>query len=100
MPKFNWKRFAQVVKTVAPIILVTVNPALAPIAATIADAISEAEAIPGATGPDKLQHVKNIVAEVAPTIPGVDEGAVNASLENGVNTVISVTKVLEKTHTP
>ncbi len=94
---FSWKAFANISAQIATVVLPMVNPALAPIASVIGHAVGEAQSIPGATGAEKLQHVKDIVATVAPTIPGVDAAAVNESLQEGIDTVVAATSIILKT---
>lgn len=94
--KMNWHRFAEVVKILAPIVLTTVNPALGPIASVITHGIIEAEGIPGATGIQKAEHVKNIVTSAASVIPNVNTDAVNESLQEGIDTVIAAVKIFKK----
>lgn len=92
----NWHRFAAIVKRLGPSILIEVDPRLEPLASVITHAITEAEQIPGASGPAKTAHVQNIVHAVAPTIPGVDAAAVDESLQEGIDTVIAVSKTFKK----
>lgn len=94
--KFDWHRFAEVVKIVAPAILMAASPALAPVASVVATAISQAEKIPGASGPEKLAYVQGIVATVAPTVPGVDPAAINAALADGIAAVVASTNIILK----
>ena len=91
---FNWKQFAEVAVKVSTVVLPMVNPALAPLSSVIGHAVGEAEQIPGATGQQKLAHVQNIVATVAPVIPGVDAQAVDESLQEGIDTVVAATNAI------
>lgn len=93
----NWKKFAQVVNILGPQILGLVNPSLVPIAGKITHAIVEAEAIPGATGAQKALHVKNIAQDAVTSAnlagANIDAGAVDESIQEGIDTVIAVTKI-------
>src|SRR5260370_3811416 len=63
--KFSWSVFAHLAQVLAPIIISTINPKLAPLASAIGSGIVEAESIPGASGADKLKHVLNITDQAA-----------------------------------
>ncbi len=97
-------RFFHNVGKFAPLIL-AVTP-LAPIAAPVAAAIAEAEAIHGdGTGTEKLAHVVGVAkeaAEVANAAAGhvvVDPAAIEGAASQAVSTVISVVN-LAKDPTP
>lgn len=96
------KKWLSLVKLLAPIILTTVKPELGPIAGEITEAINEAEQIKGANGPEKLQHVKNIANNAANAINTaknkevVDKATLNKAIEDGVNTVVAVTNLIQK----
>ncbi len=91
---FSWKKFADIALQVSSIALPMVNPAFVPMVSVIGHAIGEAEAMQGATGQQKLQRVKDIVATVAPNIPGVNAQAISDSLEEGIDTVVAATNVI------
>lgn len=99
--KINWSKFAAIVNTLGPTVLGLVNPALIPIAGKITHAITEAEQIKGATGEQKAQHVRNIVADAVTSAnmagAKIDAGAVDESIQEGINTVIAATKVVAST---
>lgn len=78
----------------APLIL-AITP-LAPIAPAVAAAIQEAEAIQGATGPEKRAHVIN-VATAAATVAQqsgakVDPAAVQAAAGQTIDAIVAVAK--------
>jgi hypothetical protein len=64
MAKFDLKKFQALVLLLAPAVLLAVpgGEKIAPFVPVIATAIVAAEAIPGATGPEKRAHVLTIVA--------------------------------------
>lgn len=78
----------------APVIL-ALTP-LAPIAAPVAAAIQEAEAIHGATGPDKLAHViavakeSAVVANMAAGKQVVDPAEVEGAAAQVISAVVAV----------
>jgi len=98
----NKTKWLSLVKLLAPIILTTVKPGLAPIAGNITDAINEAEQLKGAKGTDKLQHVKNIANSAADAINNakskevIDKATLNKAIDDSVNTVISVVNMVQK----
>lgn len=73
---------------------------LAPIAPLVVAAIGEAEALAGATGPDKLAHVVNIAtiaASAANAQAGhvvIDPATMQAAAENAISTVVGVTNMV------
>ena len=85
--------FFQRVGKIAPAIL-AFTP-LAPIAPLVAAAVQEAEAIKGATGPEKLAHVKAIVTaavrvanqEAGHQVIGATD--LDAAIDHGVGAIIS-----------
>lgn len=93
-------RFLEIVKVMAPIALGLVNPALIPISSIVTEAIAKAEQIPGATGVQKAQHVKEITMSAVKAInvakpETLNETAIEQSLQDGIDTVISTTKVFK-----
>jgi len=97
-------KWLALVKLLAPIILTTVKPELAPIAGNITDAIGEAEQIKGATGQEKLAHVKNIAVSTANSINTakgktvIDPTSLTGAIDQSVSTVVSVVNLIhEKT---
>lgn len=70
-------KWLDLAKILSSILIPFINPKLAPLAPVIANGINEAEAIPGASGADKLQHVVNIAT----------------SATQGINTVAGKTVV-------
>jgi len=100
--KLSTNKWFGLVKMLAPMILSTVNPRLAPIADKITYGIEEAEAIKGASGADKLKHVQNIALDAANSINAatgketVDKASLNEAVQEGVDTVIAVLNVKKK----
>lgn len=94
----NWRRFAEVVNTIGPVVLGLVKPELVPIAGKISHAIVEAEAMKGKSGAEKAQHVKAIAqdAVISANLAGahLDAEAVDESIQGGIDTVIAATKVI------
>lgn len=96
------KKWLGLVKVLAPIILTSVRPELAPIAGEISDAIEEAEQIKGARGPEKLQHVKNIANSAADVVNSakkkevINKEELNKAVENAVNTVVNAVNIVNK----
>lgn len=99
-------KWLALVKMLAPIILASVKPELAPIGQEITDAIGEAEQIKGKSGPEKLEHVKNIAkgaARAVNTAKGkevIDPANLDAAITAGVNTVVEVANVVTKSSAP
>jgi len=61
-------KWFSLVQLLAPVILTAVKPQLAPIAGNVTNAILEAEAMKGATGKAKLDHVINIATAAADSL--------------------------------
>jgi hypothetical protein len=100
MTKNKW--FA-LVKMLAPIILTTVRPELAPIADKITDGIEEAEKLKEAgTIKDKLKHVQLIASNAADSIniakgkEVIDKEHLDAAVNEGVSTVIHAINIVNK----
>lgn len=79
--------FFKRVGKVAPLIL-AFTP-LAPLTPIVMAAIQEAEAIPGATGPQKLAHVVNIVGSAAEIAQAGGKNVNPADVKAAASTVIS-----------
>jgi len=99
---FDWKKFAQLAELLAPIVIPIVSPRLAPLGTVIGHAVGEAESIPGATGPDKLSHVKSIATDTANAInvasdkTVIDLNGFNEAVEHGINTTVAVVNLVNK----
>jgi hypothetical protein len=95
-------KWLALVRTLAPIILTSVKPELAPIADQITSAITEAEAIKGANGSAKLQHVKNIATNainslnVAKGKEILNTNDVNNAVDTAVSTVVQAINLIHK----
>jgi len=95
-------KWRALIQTLAPIILTSVKPELAPIAGQITDAINEAELIKGASGSAKLQHVKNIATNAINSL-NVAKGKeilnttdVNNAVDTAVSTVVQAINLIHK----
>lgn len=93
---FSWSAFAHLAQFLAPIIISTINPKLAPLAGAIGNGIAEAEQIPGATSQQKLQHVINITDQAA---AGINEAAgkqivnpdgLHSAATEAINTTVAI----------
>lgn len=77
---------------------------LAPIAMPVSIAIGEAEAIPGATGAQKLAHVLAIATAAASTAQAegvnIDPNLVAATGAKAISTAVDVTKIVHQAHQP
>lgn len=96
------KKWLALAKLLAPIIITSVKPELAPIVGEVTDAIVEAEQIKGATGPQKLEHVTKIAINTAKTINvakgkeiiNVDE--LSSAINSGITTVVRAINIVNK----
>jgi hypothetical protein len=92
----KWSVFAHLAQLLAPTIITTLNPKLAPLAGSIASGIAEAEEIPGASGKDKLQHVLNIVDDTAAGVNStagkqiLDPNVLHAAATEAINTTVEI----------
>lgn len=97
MSKSKWLSLIQMI---APIVLTAVKPELAPIAGNVTAAIQEAEAMKGASGADKLQHVINIghaaadAVNIATGKEAIHIPTLDNALQDGVSTVVSVANLV------
>ena len=102
----NITKWLDLAKLLAPIILTTVKPSLAPIASNIATGITEAEQIPGASGQDKLAHVQNIASNAATAINSaagktlVDTSSLQQTVQEGIDTTVAAINLIHKKSTP
>ena len=102
MPKFNFHKFLEVLNAVGPLVLLAVpgGAAIAPIIPVIVGAIGEAEAIKGASGAEKKQHVLNIVAAGVTTANAtgkvtLDPSEVQTVASHGIEAVVGTIHVVE-----
>jgi len=99
--KFDFQKFVEVIKTVAPVVLVAVpgGQVLAPIVPAIVHGIEQAEQIPGASGIRKKEHVLEIVksATAVANAAGarLDPAAVQDAAGKGIDAVIGTVKIVE-----
>jgi hypothetical protein len=95
----KWLQLAQLL---APIILSTIKPELAPIAGDISQGIQTAEQMVGAKGIQKLAYVQDLAAKTADAVNVakgkvvVDPAGLNVAVEQGVNTTVAVLNLLHK----
>lgn len=75
---------------------------LGPIAAPVAVAIGEAEAIQGASSAQKLQHVLNIATNAAAVAQSqgvnIDPSIVQAAGASAISTAVQVTNIVHQAH--
>jgi hypothetical protein len=102
MAKFDLKKFLQVLQIVGPVVLTLVpgGGVAAVLIPTIIHAIGEAEQIKGAKGPEKKAHVMEIVDSAvavanATSKTKLDPAEVKATVDKGIDTVISTIHVVE-----
>jgi hypothetical protein len=95
-------KWLQLLQTLAPVILGTVNPALIPIAGVITHAISTAENS-GKNGPDKLASVVSITDDAVQAINlaggNINPSQVHEAVQEGVDTTIAVTNLIHNKST-
>lgn len=78
---------------------------LAPIAPIVIAAIAEAEAMQGATGPEKLAHVVNIATDAASATnlqtgkPVIDPALMAKTASEAISTTVDVVKMVNDAHT-
>ncbi len=96
----NLSKFISIIELVGPLVLTAVNPAFAFIASDVVALIKRAQ-VSGATGQEKLASVVAAVPQVIAdlnTAHGsvlVDPTLASTALEDGVNAVIAVTKLIQ-----
>jgi len=96
-------KWLQIVGRLAPTVL-SLIPALSPIAPYVTAGIQEAEQIPGATGSDKLTHAITIArqgiaavnAQAGRTV--VDPNIADATIAAGINTTVGVVNIIHNAH--
>jgi hypothetical protein len=101
MAKFDLKKFLAILNAIAPVILLTVpgGEKVALLVPVIVGAIGEAQAIPGATGPEKKAHVLAIVAASVTTANAtgkvtLDPAEVAAVADKGIDAVVGTIHVV------
>jgi hypothetical protein len=99
--KFNLTRFIEIVDRLAPAVL-AVTPGgdkIAPLVPKIVKGIKEAQAIKGASGAEKKQHVLNTIAAGADVARGagvkISSEEITAIASRGIDTVIEAVHVVE-----
>ena len=89
-------KWLQILQTVG-LAALSASP-LAPISGIVASAIGEAEAIPGATGQQKLAHVLNIATNAAQMAQAsgvkIDPAIVQSAGASAIATAIQVTNIV------
>lgn len=95
-------KWLNLVKQFAPLVLAFAVPHGADLAPYVSLGIAEAEAIKGASGPDKLAHALAIVragvagANSAAGRTVLDPASVDASIEAAVSTVVNVANLVHQ----
>ena len=95
----NW---LDLVKFLAPMILVEINPHLAQVSDSIIHGISEAQAMSGATNEQKLNHAVNITNDAVKAINAstgiqrIDPVVVNEAAGHAISTIVDVAKLIHK----
>lgn len=99
--KFNLTRFVEIVDRVAPAILAVVpnGDKIAPLVPKIVHGIKEAQAMKGASGAEKKQHVLNTISDGADVAAAagvkISSGEITAIASRGIDTVIEAVHVVE-----
>lgn len=100
--KFDLDKFLSVVSIVGPLVLMNVpgGQNIAVLLPTIINGIKEAEAIAGATGPEKKAHVMALVADAVTVANAtgrihIDVAEVQGVVSNGIDVVIGVINVIQ-----
>lgn len=102
MPRLNLAAILAIIGQVAPKVLLFTP--LAPIAGQVASAMLEAEQMVGASGADKLAHVKKIAATAADAANAeaghmvIDPSLVEASATEAISTAKTVVNLVHDTH--
>lgn len=96
---FDVGRFLDIVKTVAPMVLMVI-PGAAPFAPLVAVGISEAESLAGASGEEKKAHVLKIVrvgvdATNAAKPGSVDPQLVDNAVSPSIDLIVDMSKRLQ-----
>lgn len=101
MAKFSWSMFAHLAQMIAPMIVTSIDPKLAPLSTAIGAGIAEAESIPGAQGSDKLQHVLNLATDAAQGVNSatgktvLDPTEFQASATQAINTTVAIINLVQ-----
>lgn len=102
MPKFDFHQFLTLINTIGPLVLLSVpgGARLAPLVPVIIGAIGDAEAIKGASGPEKKAHVMSIVAAGVTTANAtgkvaLDPADVASVADNGIDAVVGTLNVIK-----
>jgi len=96
----KWHKFAELAKFLSPIVLSFTAPKLVPVASVVADAIGEAEALPGASGSDKLAHATKIATDTADALNKakgkvvISPDDLSNTLAKSVSTVVDVINLI------
>lgn len=93
-------KWLKTVARLAPMIIHTIRSELDPIGSVIGRAMAEAEQIPGATGKEKFDHVKNIATQTATAINEsagkqiVPVESLDEALQEGADTTVAVVNLI------
>jgi hypothetical protein len=101
-----WSDFFNILKIVAPVILMVVpgGAALAPLVPLIVTGIADAQKKPGATGPEKKAFVMQLVSDavVGANVvkPGtLDPATITDAADEAVDAVIATVQAVQTAHT-
>lgn len=100
-----WKHFTDIAKVVAPAVL-SVVPGVPPVVIPlIVHGITEAEALPGATGAEKKAHVLALVNDGLMTANAtgkvvIPTGDILASVSGGIDAAVTAVKAVKDSHKP
>lgn len=97
----NW---LDLIKALAPIIIAAKVPHGSVIAPLVVNGISEAEAIKGSSGSEKLNHAVNLVnvgidSYNAISPKPLDKDAINKTIGDGISTTVDVANLIHKSPT-
>jgi hypothetical protein len=101
----KWGDFFKILAQVGPLILM-LNPATAAIAPVVIAAIASAQAMAGASGPEKKAHAMEIVSSFVTVaaskhVKGFEQpDVVIQTASSGIDTVVGAVKVIEGTKKP
>lgn len=99
--KFHLDRFVEIVDRLGPAVLAVVpgGDKIAPLVPKIVHGIKEAQAMKGASGADKKQHVLNVITDGADVAAAagvhVSSEEITAIASHGIDTVIEAVHVVE-----
>lgn len=97
-------KWLDILKQIGPMVIATTVPNGALIAPAIVQAIQEAEAIKGATGPQKLARVVNIATSAAQIAKSsgvkIDPADVQRAATAAISATVDVVNIIDKAKAP